>query len=711
MTQSQAQTAAAPWMALALIVAAFVAGAGTLWSGWLGDDIALVRDNPAATSLTRALATSDYAAPSEPGAYRPVTLASFAITAPLADADVRGRDPFVDHLLNVLLHVLATWLVFCVVRGFVPAGPILAFATALVFAVHPIHMRVLAPVSGRADLLALVFACTTALAWLGFLRGNMALLPLAALSWLLALGSHEVALGVPVLLALAPASAGRRLALGAFIPVLLLYLIGGGTPSGDGPMGLGDRILAASAAFGRTVMQWIAPIRLPTERVEPLLAPDGAMRTLSFLVLVSLVAVGLHALLRGFATASRAWLSALLLLFLPVLFHAAGAPTGLSMAYVVTVPLAFLTGRLAQGLARSSAPPLTLGALAIVAVGALAYLSIAESDHWRDDETRFGRRMALHTDDVAGQQAFARFLRREAHVEQQRAIRLKAGDPERARALARRKRLLDRATEWALRATQGKGRRNPDSLRERGLVLAERQRWADALVYLREATKLDPRLAGSAKELETHAAAGSTEDIAEMFFAIGRAYEALGQRDEAAEPLRAASLYAPKNLRYLEAAGRALTRTGRYREGLPMLRRAFEETEDRAARELLASIIESEENAATKLTGRYMKVGRDAQQAGKWPQAVRAYERALQVNDDIVEAHMQTGFLRGWHYGNYPLGYEHLDRAERILREQDPEDPRLREVAKLRESLKKFEREDDERLEREAKERGEGQDK
>lgn len=64
-----------------------------------------------------------------------------------------GYKPFGYHLINVLLHCLATGLVVKVARVLLPSlwGPAIAGA---LFASHPIHTEAVAGLVGRADLAA-----------------------------------------------------------------------------------------------------------------------------------------------------------------------------------------------------------------------------------------------------------------------------------------------------------------------------------------------------------------------------------------------------------------------------------------------------------------------------------------------------------------------------------------------------------------------------
>ncbi|XP_010627274.1 protein O-mannosyl-transferase TMTC1 isoform X2 [Fukomys damarensis] len=63
-------------------------------------------------------------------------------------------DPFYFHVVNVILHYLVTLVLMytCDTAVFRSRG--LAFATALLFAVHPVHTEAVAGIVGRADVLA-----------------------------------------------------------------------------------------------------------------------------------------------------------------------------------------------------------------------------------------------------------------------------------------------------------------------------------------------------------------------------------------------------------------------------------------------------------------------------------------------------------------------------------------------------------------------------
>ncbi len=87
--------------------------------------------------------------------YRPVTTSSFAI-----EYAVFGQNPFMSHLINIILYFLCIWLLFCVLFKLFEAYKfnfILSFLVAFVFLVHPIHTEVVASIKCRDELFAFLF--------------------------------------------------------------------------------------------------------------------------------------------------------------------------------------------------------------------------------------------------------------------------------------------------------------------------------------------------------------------------------------------------------------------------------------------------------------------------------------------------------------------------------------------------------------------------
>ncbi len=163
----------------------------TLWYGWIFEDLTEVVQNSYAHSLTalpKIFSNTAWAGSgTETYLYRPFLILSYALNHAIS-----GLDPWSYHLANVLLFAGVAFLVVRVGRllGFSVVGAGLA---GLFFAVHPIHVEVVAPVFGRRDLLAVFFSLGMVLLhqkeenWTGW---RMAL-PVGAFT--LALLSKEVA--------------------------------------------------------------------------------------------------------------------------------------------------------------------------------------------------------------------------------------------------------------------------------------------------------------------------------------------------------------------------------------------------------------------------------------------------------------------------------------------------------------------------------------
>src|SRR6266542_490740 len=234
-------SAAAAWplrhpalLAAALAAAVF---AGTLANRPVLDDGWAVLENPLVRSLdvARIFAKhSGYAGGATvAGTYRPLATLTCALQRAL-----HGPAPLPFHAVNVLLHAAATALVVLLARRIlVAAAPARAAAGALgaglLFAVHPAHVEAIAPLVGRADLLA---------AALGLAALRLALAPrpcrrIGAASALLAAAMlcKETAAAVPLLYvvvaALLPAAAGLAARPGlALLPYLLLKPGGAAVP-------------------------------------------------------------------------------------------------------------------------------------------------------------------------------------------------------------------------------------------------------------------------------------------------------------------------------------------------------------------------------------------------------------------------------------------------------------------------------------------------
>ena len=178
-----------------LRIGLFLAVAGLVYANALRNDFTMddgiyILGNPQVThSSMRGL----FAPHGVSNVFRPVTFASFALNWRLG-----GARPFGFHLFNLILHVGASLLLCLLLEallGASPAGKAVAFAAALVFAVHPLHTEAVSSVVGRAELLAAGFLFA---AWILHLSDQQ--IP-ALICFILALLSKESAvIFLPLLL-------------------------------------------------------------------------------------------------------------------------------------------------------------------------------------------------------------------------------------------------------------------------------------------------------------------------------------------------------------------------------------------------------------------------------------------------------------------------------------------------------------------------------
>ena len=162
--ESQLNPLPRSWIA-ALLVLVFAVYAPSLSNGFALDDqlivaTALPNGNPNGMTA-ELLPISDYFTAGywegndgeQSPLFRPITILSYAVT----NAAFHGA-AFPHHLINVLLHVWATWLVLQLLLRMAPGrSGRLALIGAALFGLHAIHSEVIAGIVGRAELFGFCF--------------------------------------------------------------------------------------------------------------------------------------------------------------------------------------------------------------------------------------------------------------------------------------------------------------------------------------------------------------------------------------------------------------------------------------------------------------------------------------------------------------------------------------------------------------------------
>jgi tetratricopeptide (TPR) repeat protein len=198
-------------MAGILILLPFLVYLNCLHNDFVYDDLPLVSRNPTIRGLHKV--PSIFGVQKRIASYRPVRTASYALDYSLNrqlwnrieslsgkyNGYDRGLNPFGYHFSNLVYHIITVLLVFLVIRV-LTGNYLVAFIAALLFSIHPVHTESVAYISGRRDILSTLFYL---LGFYCFVRYRQSskwkFSALFLLSYLLALGSKEMAVTLPLL--------------------------------------------------------------------------------------------------------------------------------------------------------------------------------------------------------------------------------------------------------------------------------------------------------------------------------------------------------------------------------------------------------------------------------------------------------------------------------------------------------------------------------
>jgi Flp pilus assembly protein TadD len=405
-------------VALAVASIATASYGGTLRHGFALDDVYEVvrnEDVRAVADIPRLFARGAWDGAGERNPiYRPLTSATYAL-----NHAVGGLAPAGYHLVNVVLHAAVSVVVLSLgLAAGLPLAP--AALGALFFAVHPVHVEVVANVAGRKDALAAAFVVLAVLAHRAALRRAgiawAVLPPLAALG---ALFSKES--GAAVLPAIAAwdlflgrdavrARRRRAIALYAtYAAALGLYLwarseavgavaaVAATTVFVENPLahvGVAQRLLTAVAVVGKGLGLLVVPAALSPDyswNAIPVVTSAADGRFVAAAVVTTALLV----------TAARLWRSRPLYAFCAALYGAAllpganlvfpvGTIFGERLLYLPSVAFCVAMGALANDLAwRRALAGRAVFAGALVAAAVLASRTVGYAAAWADEASLF----------------------------------------------------------------------------------------------------------------------------------------------------------------------------------------------------------------------------------------------------------------------------------------------------------------------------------
>jgi protein O-mannosyl-transferase len=191
----------------------------------LDDDIYIVK-NPLLLDFSWAGIKSIFSSVHSSGNYHP-----FTILSNLFEFTLFKLNPLPYHLVNILLHLLNTWLVYKLSER-LSGNKITALVVSILFAIHPMHVESVAWVSERKDVLYAFFYLSASLVYLRYMESGfrMKYYWIALLLFLASLLSKSAAVTLTMLLIATDLYKGRKMNARAFIekiPFLLLSLFFG----------------------------------------------------------------------------------------------------------------------------------------------------------------------------------------------------------------------------------------------------------------------------------------------------------------------------------------------------------------------------------------------------------------------------------------------------------------------------------------------------
>jgi len=155
------------------------------------------------------------------GNYHPLTIITLAINYQIGELD-----PSSYLLLNLLLHVVNTCLVFYFIWNISAKKTWVAFLTALIFAIHPLHVESVAWVSERKDVLyTFFFLLALNQYWLFLQTGKQIKFWFSFLLFILSLLSKPAAIILPLVLLLLDYWKGRAINLKLLVEKIPFFLL------------------------------------------------------------------------------------------------------------------------------------------------------------------------------------------------------------------------------------------------------------------------------------------------------------------------------------------------------------------------------------------------------------------------------------------------------------------------------------------------------
>jgi tetratricopeptide (TPR) repeat protein len=626
--------------------------------------------------------------------YYPVVHSAFWIMNALWGSSMLGY-----HLVTIGLHALAAWLVGLVLQRLRIPG---AWLTAVIFALHPVHVESVAWITELKNTLSAVWYLLAALAYLRFDVNRQARWYAIAIGlFALALLGKSVTATLPVaLLIVFWWQRGRidwRRDVRPLVPFVLLGLAAGlmtawvertfiGATGSDFQLSLVERCLLA----GRAILFYLSKLVWPVNLI--FIYPRWTISQAALGQYLFPVAVlAMTVLLWRYRTRSRAPLAAWLF-FIATLGPALGFVNVYPFRYsyvadhfqylaslgIITLAAAAIANALERR--RTWTPRRALAIAAIVAVP-LAVLTWRQSRQYVNAAALYQTTLARNPQCWMAHNNLAALALAESppaldvaltHVRASLQLNPRNDVAHNNLGLVHQK---QGEFAQAIRAHEEAIRLNPryaDAYINLGVDLAAEGRTDDAIARYREAVRLAPYSAGARYNLgRLLSAAGRGEEglaeireairldpeFADAHDALGSALQRVGRVDDAIAAYREAARLAPTSGAVQNNLGAALVSAGRIEEAATALREAARLlpdsglAHDNLGRVLLMMGRHDEAAAEFQTAVRVAPTfglahehhAKMLQDAGRLPEAIAEYELALKYTPDSAEAHNNLG--------------------------------------------------------------------
>lgn len=187
------------WAYLILLALAVLLAYAPIFKGqFVWDDLEMVVNNPLIRStdhVSHIFQSGAFLESAEAGKfYRPLQILSYAF-----DYALGQLNPTYFHVTSVVIHLLTVWVLFFLLIN-LNLSRALSLGVSLVYAVHPMNTEAVSYISGRGDVMYLLFCLISFYAFLKGLKKHKLWFLASVLTWILAIFSKENAIVLPLVM-------------------------------------------------------------------------------------------------------------------------------------------------------------------------------------------------------------------------------------------------------------------------------------------------------------------------------------------------------------------------------------------------------------------------------------------------------------------------------------------------------------------------------